>query len=140
MNRLALKLPHQRIILNKICRFAQCARGPVRRHPAPRPHRPLGVPAGRAWASCLCRVCRVECKLFNTPLRSSATLCRVCRVETIFSRTFYFNWILIFLFGKRVIVPCTPCTHRILCVPHHQNNRRNQDFSFLHLFKGGSAP
>lgn len=37
MNRLASKSPQQRIILYKICRFAQCARGPLRRHLAPRP-------------------------------------------------------------------------------------------------------
>lgn len=37
MNKLALKLPHQQIIPHKICRFAQCARGSLRRHPAPRP-------------------------------------------------------------------------------------------------------
>ena len=37
MNRLASKLPHERIILHKICHFAQCAQGPLRRHPAPRP-------------------------------------------------------------------------------------------------------
>ena len=64
----------------------------------------------------------------------------MCRVETIFSRTFYFNWILIFLCEKRVYVPCTPCTHRILYSVYHQNNRKNQDFSSPHLFKGGLRP
>ena len=74
------------------------------------------------------------------PMFKVTVVCRVCRVETIFSHTFYFNWILIFLCEKRVIVPCTPCTHRILYSVYHQNTRRNQDFSFLHLFKGGLRP
>ena len=71
----------------------------------------------------LCRVCRVQCNLFITPLPSSATLCGVCRVDTIFSYTFHLQKQKKIKCEKRVIVPCTPCTHRILCSTYLQNNR-----------------
>ena len=63
-------------------------------------------------------------------LRLEISLCKVCRVDSIFSYTFYYQ-IFCKKCEKRVYVPCTPCTHRILYSVYHQNNRRNQKFLAL---------
>ena len=85
-------------------------------------------------------LCRVQCKLFITPLSSSATLCGVCRVDTIFPHTF-----LILKFKnkceKRVYVPCTPRTLQRLFPCLYRRMSVNQKFPVLTFIqRGGSAP